>query len=40
MKELDPLLPSDVGAAIVFVLSQPRRVNINELMIRPTGQLG
>lgn len=40
MKELDPLLPSDVGDAIVFVLSQPRRVNINELMIRPTGQLG
>ena len=40
MKELEPLLPSDVGDAIVFVLSQPRRVNINELTIRPTGQLG
>jgi clavulanate-9-aldehyde reductase len=40
MKELEPLQPSDVGDAIAFVLAQPRRVNINELMIRPTGQLG
>jgi len=40
MKELEPLLPSDIGDAVVYVLAQPRRVNINELMIRPTGQLG
>ena len=40
MKELEPLRPSDIGDAVAFVLAQPRRVNINELTIRPTGQLG
>jgi NADP-dependent 3-hydroxy acid dehydrogenase YdfG len=28
--------PADVAAAIVFVLSLPRHVNVSQLMIRPT----
>lgn len=30
--------PDDVARAITFVVSQPPSVNINELVIRPTGQ--
>jgi NADP-dependent 3-hydroxy acid dehydrogenase YdfG len=30
------VLPSDMGDAIVFILSLPRRVNISEICIRPT----
>ena len=40
MKEIVPLRPSDVGNAIAFVMVQPPHVSINELMIRPTGQIG
>jgi NADP-dependent 3-hydroxy acid dehydrogenase YdfG len=32
----EAVLPSEVAAAILFVLSQPARVNISELLIRPT----
>lgn len=32
------LAPEDVARAIVFVLSQPPHVHINDLMIRPLGQ--
>jgi NADP-dependent 3-hydroxy acid dehydrogenase YdfG len=28
----------DIAAAIVYVVSQPQRVSINELLVRPTGQ--
>jgi NADP-dependent 3-hydroxy acid dehydrogenase YdfG len=28
--------PRDIGEAIVFILSMPRRTNISEISIRPT----
>jgi clavulanate-9-aldehyde reducatase len=28
----------DIAAAVVFAVSQPRHVNLNEIMVRPTGQ--
>ncbi len=30
------MLPEDVAAAILFVLSQPSRVNLSQILIRPT----
>jgi NADP-dependent 3-hydroxy acid dehydrogenase YdfG len=32
------LQAEDIAAAIQYVVSQPQRVNIGELLIRPTGQ--
>lgn len=40
MKEIVPLQPADVAGAIVFALTQPPHVSINELVIRPTPQIG
>jgi len=40
MKEIVPLRPADIGNAVAFALLQPPHVSINELMIRPTGQVG
>ena len=41
-KEMDKigevLTADDMAAAILFALSQPTRVNINEILVRPTGQ--
>jgi NADP-dependent 3-hydroxy acid dehydrogenase YdfG len=34
------LQAEDVAATIVFALSQPHRVSLNEILIRPTGQAG
>jgi NADP-dependent 3-hydroxy acid dehydrogenase YdfG len=34
----DVLTADDMAAAILFALSQPQRVNINEILVRPTGQ--
>jgi NADP-dependent 3-hydroxy acid dehydrogenase YdfG len=28
----------DIAAAILYALSQPQRVNVNEILVRPTGQ--
>ena len=28
----------DIANAILYVVSQPERVNINEVLVRPTGQ--
>jgi clavulanate-9-aldehyde reducatase len=28
----------DIARAIVFAVSQPQRVNVNEVLVRPTGQ--
>ncbi|MEH2173050.1 SDR family oxidoreductase [Nostoc sp.] len=36
-KSIQPLQSEDIVAAIVYVLIQPR-VNVNEILIRPTGQ--
>ena len=34
------LQAQDVANTIVFALSQPHRVSLNEILIRPTGQAG
>jgi NADP-dependent 3-hydroxy acid dehydrogenase YdfG len=36
----DGLEPADVAAAIMFAVSQPPHVDINELLVRPTAQDG
>ncbi len=37
-KALTPLQAEDIAAAIVYAVTQPQRVNVNEILIRPTGQ--
>ena len=32
------LLAEDVAAAVVYAVTAPRRVNVNEILIRPTDQ--
>jgi NADP-dependent 3-hydroxy acid dehydrogenase YdfG len=34
----DPLKPEDIAEAIRFAVVQPEHVNVNEVLIRPTGQ--
>jgi NADP-dependent 3-hydroxy acid dehydrogenase YdfG len=34
----DPLLAHDIAEAVEFILSRPRHVNINDLVIMPTAQ--
>ena len=34
----DVLTADDMAVAIIFALSQPQRVNVNEILVRPTGQ--
>ena len=34
----EPLQASDIAAAIRYAVTQPQRVDINEVLIRPTGQ--
>ncbi len=34
----EPLNPVDVARAVTFIVSQPERVHINEMVVRPTGQ--
>jgi NADP-dependent 3-hydroxy acid dehydrogenase YdfG len=36
----DPLHPEDVAAAIMYAVSQPAHVDVNEILIRPTAQDG
>ncbi len=33
-----PLLPDDVARAVLFALSQPQHVDVNEIVVRPTAQ--
>ena len=33
-----PLVAEDVARAVVFALSQPRHVDVNEILVRPTSQ--
>ena len=35
---LEPLQPEDVAAAIVYAVSQPAHVGVNEILLRPTAQ--
>ncbi|MEH2116222.1 SDR family NAD(P)-dependent oxidoreductase [Nostoc sp.] len=37
-KSIQPLQSEDIAAAIVYAVTQPPRVNVNEILIRPTGQ--
>ncbi len=37
-EEVTPLESEDIAAAIVYAVTQPDRVNVNEILIRPTGQ--
>jgi NADP-dependent 3-hydroxy acid dehydrogenase YdfG len=34
----EPLEAEDIAAGIVYAVSSPQRVNVNEILIRPTGQ--
>jgi NADP-dependent 3-hydroxy acid dehydrogenase YdfG len=34
----DPLRPEDVARAVMFAVSQPSHVDVNEILIRPTAQ--
>jgi NADP-dependent 3-hydroxy acid dehydrogenase YdfG len=38
LEQLDPLQAEDIANAIVYVVTQPKRVSINEILIRPTQQ--
>ncbi|GCE19259.1 SDR family NAD(P)-dependent oxidoreductase [Dictyobacter kobayashii] len=38
LQGLTPLESEDIAAAIVYAVTQPERVNVNEILIRPTGQ--
>jgi NADP-dependent 3-hydroxy acid dehydrogenase YdfG len=35
---IEPLEPEDVADAIAYVVTRPRRVALNEVLIRPTEQ--
>ncbi|MBD1927373.1 SDR family NAD(P)-dependent oxidoreductase [Trichocoleus sp. FACHB-90] len=37
-KSIVPLQSEDVAAAIIYAVTQPPRVNVNEILIRPTDQ--
>lgn len=37
---IDPLAAEDIAGAILYAIAQPRGVSINEMLIRPTTQLG
>lgn len=38
LDQLDPLKAEDIANAIVYVVTQPERVSVNEILIRPTQQ--
>jgi NADP-dependent 3-hydroxy acid dehydrogenase YdfG len=35
---IDPLQAADIAAAVVYAVTQPPRVNVNEILLRPTAQ--
>ena len=35
---IEALQPEDVAAAVMYAISQPRRVDVNEVLLRPTAQ--
>jgi NADP-dependent 3-hydroxy acid dehydrogenase YdfG len=37
-RKIEPLQSEDVANAITFAVSQPQRVSVNEILIRPTQQ--
>jgi NADP-dependent 3-hydroxy acid dehydrogenase YdfG len=38
LEQLEPLQAEDIASAIVYVVTQPERVSVNEILIRPTQQ--
>ncbi|MEU0497935.1 hypothetical protein [Mycobacterium sp. NPDC006124] len=36
--EIDYLQPEDVAAAVIYIVTNPRHVAVNEIVIRPTEQ--
>jgi NADP-dependent 3-hydroxy acid dehydrogenase YdfG len=34
----DPLQPDDIADAIVYAVTRPKHVCLNEVLVRPTGQ--
>ncbi len=38
LEQLEPLQAEDIANAIVYVVTQPKRVSINEILIRPSQQ--
>ena len=38
LEQLDPLKAEDIANAVVYVVTQPERVSINEILIRPSRQ--
>ena len=37
---IEALQPEDVAAAVLYAVSQPARVDVNEILVRPTAQSG
>jgi len=36
----EALLDDDIARAVMYTLEQPPHVNVNEILVRPTGQQG
>jgi NADP-dependent 3-hydroxy acid dehydrogenase YdfG len=36
--QIDALEPDDIARAVMFAVQQPARVDVNEMLIRPTDQ--
>jgi NADP-dependent 3-hydroxy acid dehydrogenase YdfG/uncharacterized protein YciI len=36
--QMEPLRADDIAEAVVYAVTQPARVNVNEIVVRPTGQ--
>jgi NADP-dependent 3-hydroxy acid dehydrogenase YdfG len=36
----DPLEADDIARAVMYAVSQPPHVNVNEVLVRPTAQQG
>ncbi len=34
------ITPEDIAAVIAFAVTRPRRMTLNEILVRPTAQLG
>jgi NADP-dependent 3-hydroxy acid dehydrogenase YdfG len=39
-ESMEQLESEDIAAAVIYAVTQPRRVNVNEILIRPTDQRG
>jgi NADP-dependent 3-hydroxy acid dehydrogenase YdfG len=39
MQQVTPLASEDIAAAIVYAVTQPEQVDVNEMLIRPTEEV-